>query len=82
MSVDLDALGPDFALPMFVFQGAEDDIAPTVLARAWFDAIRAPRKAFETIPDAGHLCIATRADVFLTLLDREVRPLATEQARP
>ena len=39
-------LAGDFALPVFVIQGAEDFTTPTALARSFIDSIRAPRKEF------------------------------------
>ncbi len=76
-SVDLRTLGTDFAIPMFVFQGAEDDFTPTRLAKAYVDSITASQKQFIAIPDAGHTALNTRSDEFLRLLDQWVRPLAT-----
>jgi len=76
--VDLRALGPDFAIPFFVFQGAEDDVAATPLARAYVDSISAPQKEFVAIPNAGHTAMYTKSDEFLRLLVERVRPLALQ----
>jgi pimeloyl-ACP methyl ester carboxylesterase len=78
MGVDLPALGSDFPMPFFVVEGAEDDITPPSLAKAWFDQITAPRKAFLLVPDAGHMALLTRSDEFLQFLLTNVRPLALE----
>lgn len=75
MRVDLPALGTNFSIPFFVVEGAEDDITPASLAKAYFDQITAPRKAFMLIPDAGHMALLTKSDVFLTFLQTSVRPL-------
>jgi pimeloyl-ACP methyl ester carboxylesterase len=77
-SVDLTALA-DFAIPFFVFQGADDDIAPASLARAYLARITAPQKQFVAIAGAGHTALNTRSDEFLRLLDDRVRPLALLQ---
>ena len=42
-------LAGDFAVPVFVIQGAEDFTTPTSLARSFVDSIRAPAKAFVPI---------------------------------
>jgi len=42
-------LGGEFALPVFVIQGAEDFTTPTSLARSYLESITAPRKAFVAI---------------------------------
>jgi pimeloyl-ACP methyl ester carboxylesterase len=78
-SVDLRAVGTDFAIPVFVFQGAEDDVAPAPLAKAYVESITAPQKQFVAIPGAGHTALNTKSDEFLKLLLRWVRPLATTE---
>jgi pimeloyl-ACP methyl ester carboxylesterase len=75
---DLRALGPDFEVPLFIFQGADDDVTPTGPVRAWFDGLRAPSKELVIIPDAGHNAILRRSHAFDALLIRKVRPLAME----
>jgi pimeloyl-ACP methyl ester carboxylesterase len=75
MRVDLPALGTDFSIPFFVVEGEEDDITPAPLARAYFDKVTAPHKTFLLMPDAGHMALLTRSDVFLKFLLTEVRPL-------
>jgi pimeloyl-ACP methyl ester carboxylesterase len=77
-AVDLRALGTDFTIPIFVFDGAEDDVAPVRLAKAYIDSIVAPEKGFVAIPGAGHTALNTKSDEFLRLMDRWVRPLAIE----
>lgn len=81
-SEDLRALGTDFAVPFFVFNGAEDDIAPSSLARDYVARIAAPQKQFVAIPNAGHTAMNTRSDEFLRLLDQYARPLAFADSRP
>lgn len=75
MHMDLHALGPDFAMPVFIFQGAEDDYTPFVLARAWFDEIRAPEKALLAAEGGGHYAAFSHAAEFQRLLRERVRPL-------
>jgi pimeloyl-ACP methyl ester carboxylesterase len=70
------ALGGDFALPVFVIQGADDFTTPTALARSFVDSIRAPRKAFVAIEGGGHFAVFMRSTVFLRELVSRVRPLA------
>jgi pimeloyl-ACP methyl ester carboxylesterase len=69
-------LGLEFAIPMFVFQGADDFTTPTELARRYLDSIKAPRKAFVAIAGAGHFAVFTKSDQFLKELATRVRPLA------
>lgn len=57
-----------FAVPIYVIQGAEDLTAPPSLARALVRNIRAPKKEFVLIPDAGHFALFTRPDAFLDAL--------------
>jgi pimeloyl-ACP methyl ester carboxylesterase len=77
-SEDLPALGVDFAVPFFVFQGVLDHVTPAEPAKAYFDTIHAPQKQLVLIPNAGHDVMYTRSDEFLGLLDQRVRPLAMQ----
>jgi len=80
--VDLRDLGTDFAVPMFVFQGAEDDVAPAELAGTYVNGLTAPQKEFVAIEGAGHTAMYTKSDEFLKLLVERVRPLAIEAESP
>jgi len=73
--LDPKTLGGEFALPVFVIQGAEDFTTPTSLARSFVDAIRAPQKSFVTI-DGGHFAVFMKTNRFLQELVTRVRPLA------
>ena len=73
-AVDAKVIGGDFALPVVVIQGAEDFTTPTSLARAFVQSIRAPRKAFVTIPDAGHFAVFMKRDAFLRELVARALP--------
>jgi pimeloyl-ACP methyl ester carboxylesterase len=76
--VDFDAraLGLDFAIPFFIFQGDTDAITPTAKAQEYFDEIRAPHKEFVLIRNSGHLAAFTRPEQFLRELIDKVRPFA------
>lgn len=75
MQLDLATVGTQFAIPMFVFQGAEDRITPTQLVIAYVDTITAPQKQLVLIEGTGHMAVVTKSDEFLQLLVRWVRPL-------
>jgi pimeloyl-ACP methyl ester carboxylesterase len=47
-------LGLDFAIPIFVFQGAEDFTTPAELSRRYLASIKARRKAFVSVEGGGH----------------------------
>ena len=74
-ALDPKALGGDFALPVFIIQGAEDFTTPTSLARTWLESIRAPRKAFISIEGGGHFAVFMRSSAFLDALVARVLPL-------
>jgi pimeloyl-ACP methyl ester carboxylesterase len=74
-SYDARTLGPKFAMPVFVVEGAEDNITPADLAKPWLDSLDAPHKEFIVIPGAGHSAVLTKPDEFLTILLTRVRPL-------
>jgi pimeloyl-ACP methyl ester carboxylesterase len=78
ITMDLRELGPDFAVPIFVVQGTEDDWQPAELSRAFVTQISAPRKEFVPIDGAGHFALTEHSDEFLRILVERVRPLAAE----
>jgi pimeloyl-ACP methyl ester carboxylesterase len=53
-NVDLNKLGFDFKVPIFIFQGAKDLITPPHITKAYFDKINAPAKTYFLIADSGH----------------------------
>jgi pimeloyl-ACP methyl ester carboxylesterase len=52
--LDPTLLAGEFAVPVFVIQGAEDFTTPASLAKTYLNSLHAPRKAFTTIDGAGH----------------------------
>ena len=80
-ALDISSFGMDFAIPFFVFQGAEDNLTPVVPVRDYITAITAPRKELVLIPNAGHSAMFTRSDQFLKLLLDRVRPLTVATVR-
>jgi pimeloyl-ACP methyl ester carboxylesterase len=77
-ATDLPAIGTDFAIPFFVFQGAIDRMTPVEPVRAYVDSITAPRKRLVLITNAGHNAMVTKSDEFLSLLVQLARPLAIQ----
>ena len=73
--LDPKLLGGEFAVPVFVIQGAEDFTTPTSLAKTYLNSLHAPRKAFATIDGAGHFAVFTKEDLFLKELRARVLPL-------
>jgi pimeloyl-ACP methyl ester carboxylesterase len=72
-STNLVRLGPAFKVPIYFFQGAEDNITLPSVAHAYFDTIRAPRKAFVLFPGGGHFTIWMMPDAFLQKLRATMR---------
>ncbi len=77
LDADLPMIASRFDIPVFFFQGADDIITPTELAREYFDHLEAPKKEFVQFPDAGHLAVLYARDAFVRELEVRVRPLAT-----
>ena len=75
-SFDFKALGPRFAIPVFVIQGDDNDTAPTERAREWLARVTAPQKEFYAVPVAGNHVLETHPLQYLKLLKEHVRPLA------
>jgi pimeloyl-ACP methyl ester carboxylesterase len=78
-ALDAAALGGEFAVPVFVFQGAEDFTTPTSLARSFVSSMHAPRKAFVSIEGGGHFAVFMKSDAFLEELVGRVLPLAKQR---
>ena len=78
LNTDLTSLGMDFRVPIFFFQGMEDEVTPTALAKGYFDKINAPRKEFVTFVGGGHFAVWSMPDKFLQELVARVRPLAAQ----
>jgi pimeloyl-ACP methyl ester carboxylesterase len=81
-TLDAKTLGGEFAVPVFVIQGAEDFTTPTSLARSFVNSIRAPRKAFVAIEGGGHFVVFMKSEVFLNELVARVLPLAMHTGAP
>ncbi|MEO8113953.1 MAG: alpha/beta hydrolase, partial [Phenylobacterium sp.] len=71
---DAHHLGVTFKVPVFIFQGENDFNTPMRTAREYFDEIKAPAKAFEVIPGAGHNTPIFHAEL-LALLKKDVLPV-------
>lgn len=73
---DLSRLGRHFKIPIFIFQGTEDDIAPASLAEAYARSLSAPRVEYVPIEGAGHFAFMTKSALFLNLLKQRVLSIA------
>jgi len=76
LQIDLPSLGTDFAIPFYIIQGQEDLVALPELAKAYVDAVTAPRKRFVAVPGTGHEPSIDQLDLALRLLRQEIRPLS------
>ena len=76
LNTNLAALGPDIAVPVFIFQGADDPVTPAALAEEYFLTIKAPQKEFVRLEGGGHFAVWSQRDKFLRELTARVRPLA------
>jgi len=74
--VDLPRLGTDFAMPVFLVQGARDLLTTPDVTQQYFNSIRAPEKALVTVPDAGHDPNPPMVDAQFRLLKERILPLA------
>jgi pimeloyl-ACP methyl ester carboxylesterase len=80
-ALEAKALGGEFAIPVFVIQGAEDFTTPTTLAREFVSSIRAPRKEFAAIEGRGHFAVFTASEIFLKEIAARVLPTASRPSR-
>jgi pimeloyl-ACP methyl ester carboxylesterase len=75
MSYDLRSLGTEFSIPLFIIQGADDDITPADLAKAYVAGVHAPQTQFVAIANSGHDVLWTHTDAFLQEMRSLIRPL-------
>jgi pimeloyl-ACP methyl ester carboxylesterase len=75
-AMDLRRSAAEFALPIFIIQGAEDYDTPIELARGYLDSITAPSKQLVALPNGGHTALVYDGASFLAALDEHVLPLA------
>jgi pimeloyl-ACP methyl ester carboxylesterase len=73
LETNLDRLGFTFKVPVYIIQGADDSITAPYLAKAYYDRIEAPRKAFALLRGTGHLAVWTAPDEFLRRLRMMLR---------
>jgi pimeloyl-ACP methyl ester carboxylesterase len=73
-SFDAMTFAPELPVPFFVIQGQDDHVAPAVIARQYELRVRAPRKAFITIP-GGHFACFTSPGEFTAALRGILHPL-------
>jgi pimeloyl-ACP methyl ester carboxylesterase len=74
IATDLRSLGPDFAVPILLIQGADDWQTPTPLTSEYFSTIRAPSKEMVVVPGADHFVALVLPDTVLRDLVSRVRP--------
>jgi len=78
LSADLPSLGLDFKIPVFFFQGAEDERTLAPLAKEYFEKINAPHKEMALLEGGGHFAVWSMRDRFLQELVTRVRPFAMQ----
>ena len=76
LAVDLRTLGPEFHVPIFLFEGTADQQTPIELAEQYFASIEAPHKEFVRFEGDHHFVAINHADAFLAELIARVRPTA------
>jgi pimeloyl-ACP methyl ester carboxylesterase len=82
LTYDARTLGPQFAVPFFIFNGDKDMVTPMDLAMQYFETILAPQKGFVVLNGGGHSAMLTMPDVFLSELVSRVRPIGVLEDPP
>ncbi|OBY78563.1 proline iminopeptidase [Paenibacillus sp. KS1] len=81
-SFDLASMGAAFQVPVFYIHGERDWQTPYPLAREFYSTIKAPLKQFYSIPDAGHIAMLERKEIFnealFDILERANSMMTTE----
>jgi pimeloyl-ACP methyl ester carboxylesterase len=72
---DPERFGRALAVPVIVIEGSDDLTTPAPFAEAWLRRLKAPKKAFATIPGAGHQAWITDNAAFSEILKKELGAL-------
>jgi len=72
--VDLNKLGYEVEVPIYLFQGAKDLVTPAHITQTYFDKLNAPVKALYIVPDSGHEPSDKMIDDMYKLLVRKILP--------
>ncbi|WP_426104204.1 alpha/beta hydrolase [Massilia sp. TSP1-1-2] len=74
-TLDLYKLGAEFRMPVFMIVGEQDLTTTPGVAKRYFDAIKAPKKAFFLLPLTGHDPNGPMVDAQYNILKTRVTPL-------
>jgi len=77
LKTKLSDLGPNFRVPVFLFEGAHDPYCRPSLVTAYFEKINAPRKEFVLFDKSGHFPFFEQRKRFAEELFQRVLPLAS-----
>ena len=78
-NINLEVLGSEFKIPIFISQGSGDLVAVPKLAQDYLTGLRAPDKQFVLIENTDHNALIEAPDVFLQEFLNRVRPLAVSK---
>jgi pimeloyl-ACP methyl ester carboxylesterase len=73
--LDLTALAPAFAMPVFFLLGRKDHWVPPEMSMAYFEALTAPSKEVVWFERSGHEPFADEPDRFNAAMVELVRPV-------
>lgn len=75
---DIRNYGTDYQVPVYYIMGAKDYNSPYLLAKSFFDEIKAPDKQIFSIPDADHMPFLSSKVEFDRILLEEIAPKLTK----
>lgn len=74
MKVNLFEQAPELEVPVYIFQGTNDYQTPYVLARQYFEKVKAPHKRFFSFSNTAHSPLYEHPKTFHRLLLSNVLP--------
>lgn len=75
---DIREYGNKYAMPIFYILGENDYQAPTIIAKEYFEEIKAPIKEIFIIPKAGHAPMIDNPQSFTKILKDEIKSIIVE----
>ena len=74
-TLDLPKLGLEFKMPVFMIMGEKDLTTVPEVSKRYFDAIKAPQKAYFSLPKTGHSPNPEMIEMQIKVLKTRVLPL-------
>ena len=81
INADLSSKIDSMQVPVYIFQGVHDYQTPYVVAKDFFDQLKAPEKEFFTFENSAHSPVMEEVDKFNSIVRERVRVLESRRSQ-